>query len=77
MVATIEHQHVADRANRADASPLEMAFEEHFSNVYGAGSSRYLWREYGFTDAKGHVRYVDYVVQTRSGLIGIEENGVS
>lgn len=74
---TIEFQPAADRANRADASPLEMAFEEHFANVYGAGSSRYLWREYGITDARGRVRYVDYVVQTRHGLIGVEENGMS
>ncbi|MDO4538628.1 MAG: DEAD/DEAH box helicase [Coriobacteriales bacterium] len=67
----------ADRANVADASPLERLFEEHFANVYGADSARYLWREYGLTDADGHVRYLDYLVQTKTGRIAVEENGVT
>ena len=67
----------ADRANVASASPLEIRFEEHFANVYGADSARYLWREYAVTDLDGHVRYVDYVVRTKHGLLGVEENGVS
>ena len=67
----------ADQANIAEATPLERAFEEHFANVYGANSTQCLWREYGITDAEGHTRYIDYVVRTRNGLLGVEENGVS
>ena len=67
----------ADRANIAEASPLERSFEEHFANVYGSDSARYLWREYGITDADGRVRYLDFIIQTKEGLIGVEENGIS
>ncbi len=66
-----------DRANNATASPLEMAFEQHFANVYGDGSERFLQREYAVTDPEGHVYFVDYVVRTADGLVGVEENDVS
>ncbi len=67
----------ADRANLADASPLERKFEEHFANVYGSGSERFLTREYAITDPDGRTRFVDYLVRTTDGhLFGIEENGV-
>lgn len=67
----------SDRGNLADASPLEMAFEEHFRNVYGDDSARYLWKEYAITDMEGHDRFIDYLVQTKDGMLGVEENGVS
>ena len=67
----------ADRANLADASPLERKFEEHFANVYGGGSERFLTREYGITDLDGHTRFIDYVIRTKHGFLGIEENGVN
>ena len=58
-----------DKTNLADASPLEMAFEEHFSNVYGSDSTRYLWKEYAITDMEGHDRYIDYLVRTKDGML--------
>lgn len=67
----------ADRANLTDASPLEHAFEEHFSRVYGDDGARYLNREYGITTLDGRTCFVDYLVRTKGGLIGVEENGVS
>ena len=67
----------ADRANLAGASPLERPFEEHFANVYGGGSERYLTREYGITDLDGHTRFIDYVIRTKHGLLGIEESGLA
>jgi len=67
---------VADRAELAEPSPLERAFEEHFANVYGDDSVRFLNREYGITDLDGHHRYIDYLVHTKRGLLGVEENGV-
>lgn len=66
----------ADRADLAEASPLERAFEEHFANVYGADSARFLTREYAVTDVEGHDRYIDYVVERGGRLLGVEENGV-
>lgn len=33
--------HTSDRANTAQASPLDQRLEEHFANVYGADSVRY------------------------------------
>lgn len=66
-----------DRENMAEASPLEAEFERHFCNVYGSDAVRYLWREYGVTDMDGHDRFIDYLVQTDSGLLGVEENGVT
>lgn len=66
-----------DRENTAEVSPLEADFERHFCNVYGSDSARYLWREYGITDMDGHDRFIDYLVQTDSGLLGVEENGVT
>ena len=66
----------ADRAECAEASPLERAFEEHFADVYGQESVRFLNREYGITDLDGHHRYIDYLVHTTDGLLGVEENGV-
>ena len=68
---------VSDRADQANVSVLEAAFEEHFTNVYGADSARFLMREYAIEDMDGHTRFIDYVVRTRSGLLGVEENGVS
>lgn len=66
----------SDRADMADSSPLERAFEEHFANVYGDDSVRFLNREYGITDLDGHNRFIDYLVHTTRGLLGVEENGV-
>lgn len=67
----------AERADTAEPSPLEAAFEEHFENVYGPSSARYLQREYVVADVDGHTWYLDYVVQTKEGLLGVEENGVT
>ncbi len=66
----------ADRSNLADASPLEMEFENQFLDVYGSDSAKYLWKEYGLTDPKGRTRYFDYFIRSTDGDIAIEENGV-
>lgn len=44
---------VGDRAEQADASPLELHFEDSFSNAYGMNALRYLTREYGICDENG------------------------
>ena len=68
---------VADRAETIDQSPLELAFEEHFCNVYGSDSARFLQREYAVVDLEGSQRFLDYAVRTEDGLLAVEENGVS
>ncbi len=65
-----------DRANSAEASPLEFKFEEVFTDVYGSDSAKYLWKEYGITDDNGSTRYLDYYIRTTNGDIAVEENGV-
>ncbi len=68
---------VANREDSSDASPLELLFEQQFTNVYGMGALKYLWKEYGITDDEGHNYFLDYVVRTRNGSIAVEENGVT
>ena len=66
----------ADRADNADASPLEWLFEQNFVDVYGMGSLAFLQKEYAIEDALGHRFFLDYVVETRHGFIAVEENGI-
>ena len=39
-------RNTGDRSEQADASPLEIHFEENFSSVYGMNALRYLTREW-------------------------------
>jgi len=68
---------VANREERADASPLELLFERNFTNVYGMNALKYLWKEYSVVDTEGHYYFLDYYVRTEDGGIAVEENGVS
>ena len=61
----------------AEASPLELQFEQCFTRVYGMDALRYLWREYGIPDPRGNTYFLDYYVRTGRGDIGVEENGVT
>ena len=45
---------VNDRSEQADVSPLELRFEQNFSNVYGMNALKYLSREYGICDEQGN-----------------------
>lgn len=69
--------HVSDRAEQADVSPLELHFECNFSNVYGMNALKYLSREYGICDEQGNNFFLDYLVNTESGKVAVEENGVN
>lgn len=68
---------VGDRAEQADVSPLELHFENNFSNVYGMNALKYLSREYGICDEKGNNFFLDYFVRTSNGKYAVEENGVT
>lgn len=68
---------VGDRAEQADVSPLELHFEQSFSNTYGISALRYLSREYGICDDEGKNYFLDYLVRTKETKIAVEENGVT
>ena len=68
---------VNDRADLAEVSPLELHFEQNFSNVYGMNALKYLTREYGICDEQGNNFFLDYLVNTSKGKVAVEENGVS
>lgn len=68
---------VGDRGEQADASPLELRFEQSFSSVYGMNALKYLSREYGICDENGKNYFLDYVVRTQNSKFAVEENGVT
>jgi len=68
---------VADRAEKADVSPLELHFEQNFSNAYGIHALKYLSREYGICDEEGRNYFLDYLIRTTDSKIAVEENGVT
>lgn len=68
---------VGDRGEQSDASPLELHFEQSFSNAYGINALKYLSREYGICDENGKNYFLDYFVRTRNEKYAVEENGVT
>ena len=68
---------VGDRGEQSDVSPLELHFEQSFSNAYGINALKYLSREYGICDESGKNYFLDYLVRTRNGKYAVEENGVT
>ena len=68
---------VGDRGEQADASPLELHFEQSFTNAYGINALKFLSREYGICDENGKNYFLDYLVRTRNGKYAVEENGVT
>lgn len=69
--------HTADRADNADASPLELLFEKNFANVYGSDSLKYLNKEFCISDFQGGSFFLDYLIRTPKGDVAVEENGVT
>lgn len=68
---------VGDRGEQSDVSPLELHFEQSFSNAYGINALKYLSREYGICDESGKNYFLDYFVRTKNGKYAVEENGVT
>ena len=69
--------HTADRADNADASPLELLFEKNFTSVYGSDSLKYLNKEFCISDFQGGSFFLDYLIRTPKGDVAVEENGVT
>jgi len=68
---------IGDRGEQAEVSPLELHFEQSFSNAYGINAIKYLSREYGICDEEGKNYFLDYLVRTRDKKFAVEENGVT
>ena len=66
-------KYVVDRSDSADASPLEIDFEDNFAEVYGMDGLKYLSREYGIIDNQGNNYFLDYFLHTKHGNKAVEE----
>ena len=66
-----------NREDNSEISPLEFYFDEQFKEVYGQESVKFLNKEFAINDENGNSYFLDYLVRTENGDLGIEENGVS
>lgn len=69
-------KNIAERGEHADSSPLELLFEQNFTDVYGMPALKYLQKEFRIADDEGNNYFLDYMVDTGDGRVAIEENGV-
>ena len=69
-------KNVAERGEHADSSPLELMFEQNFTDVYGMAALKYLQKEFRIADDEGNNYFLDYMLDTGDGRVAIEENGV-
>ncbi|MGL5540084.1 MAG: DEAD/DEAH box helicase, partial [Erysipelotrichaceae bacterium] len=60
-----------------DVSPAEHAFEQRFAETYGSEYLIALQREYPLVDLDNRNGFIDYVIETKDGLVGFEVNGIS
>lgn len=60
-----------------DNTVAEKSFEDIFVEAFGDYSYNYLHKEYPITDIYGNNYYIDYVVETNTGSLGFEANGVN
>lgn len=58
-----------------DPTVPEAYFEDAFCEVFGREVLNRVSREYPMPDIKGSTRWIDYVIHTEEGYIGIEKNG--
>ncbi len=58
-----------------DPTVPESYFEDAFCEVFGRDILNRVSREYPVLDVNGRTRWIDYVIHTENGFIGIEKNG--
>ena len=58
-----------------DPTVPESYFEDAFCEVFGREVLSRISREYPVIDVNGRTRWIDYVIHTEDGFIGIEKNG--
>ncbi len=69
-------KNTAERGEYADSSPLELLFEQNFADAYGMRALKYLQKEFRIADEDGNNYFLDYLIDTESGRMAIEVNGV-
>lgn len=67
---------ISERGEHADSSPLELLFEQNFTDVYGVRALKYLQKEFRISDEDGNNYFLDYLVDTADSRVAIEENGI-
>lgn len=67
---------ISERGEHADSSPLELLFEQNFTDVYGMRALKYLQKEFRISDEDGNNYFLDYLVDTADSRVTIEENGI-
>ena len=67
---------ISERGEHADSSPLELLFEQNFTDVYGMRALKYLQKEFRITDEDGNNYFLDYLIDTADSRVAIEENGI-
>lgn len=67
---------ISERGEHADSSPLELLFEQNFTDVYGMQALKYLQKEFRISDEDGNNYFLDYLIDTADSRVAIEENGI-
>lgn len=67
---------ISERGEHADSSPLELLFEQNFTDVYGMRALKYLQKEFRISDEDGNNYFLDYLIDTADSRVAIEENGI-
>ena len=67
---------ISERGDHADSSPLELLFEQNFTDVYGMRALKYLQKEFRISDEDGNNYFLDYLIDTADSRVAIEENGI-
>lgn len=67
---------ISERGEHADSTPLELLFEQNFTDVYGMRALKYLQKEFRISDEDGNNYFLDYLVDTADSRVAIEENGI-
>lgn len=67
---------ISERGEHADSSPLELLFEQNFTDVYGMRALKYLQKEFRISDEDGNNYFLDYLIDIADSRVAIEENGI-
>ena len=62
---------ISERGEHADSSPLELLFEQNFTDVYGMRALKYLQKEFRISDEDGNNYFLDYLVDTVDSRVAI------
>ena len=70
-------QKISERGEHADSSPLELLFEQNFTDVYGMRALKYLQKEFRISDEDGNNYFIDYIVDNAESILAIKEKVIN